>query len=155
MGKVERRTLDCQDQGQENWGDSPCVALGYTSRLRNLVIATRGGPRPPPPDPHPFNHLSNPPLPTPIRCPVQWAGPQGRLPQLTLSLDSCKIGRSSTQFAKYQRMFVWADWDILHRIVRDLKLATGHNFRGHPLTLPLPPPLPRSALKNLASRTLS
>ena len=49
--------------------------------------------------------------------------------QLTLSLDSGSENRSGAAFAKnFMHAMVWVDWDCIHRLIRDIKLATGITF---------------------------
>ena len=49
--------------------------------------------------------------------PSNWA-------QLSLGLDSGSIGRAAAAFSKHKLCLnIWIYWDILHRLIRDIKLA--------------------------------
>ena len=56
----------------------------------------------------------------------------GKWPQLTVSLDSGSTGRAGAGFAKHKlRLFLYVVYDLLHRLIRDAKLALDHCSSVH------------------------
>ena len=61
--------------------------------------------------------------------------------QLLLSMDQGGCGRAGGAFAKhFLNRFVWVSFDIVHRLIRDIKLSLGSCFKFQGFA---PPPAPQ------------